>query len=1117
MKTITTQALQVTFLMFFTLLVAGCSSGGNDGGGGGGGGGGGPTITGTGDVIGHFIDGPVSGLVYINSLTIAANKEHKTGDNGEFKYTPGEVTTFSYGGVEIGEAKVGFVNGKAYITPQSFLIGNENSATLANILRFLQTLDSNNNHDDGISLPNIEGSITNPNINFDQSGKDFESDLNLQAFLAETNTTTTLIGIDEALQNFEEASEVEGIDTDSDEDGVADLYDDLPENSSGDKDGDGELNPDDNCPLIENADQLDTDDDGIGDVCDPDRDGDGDLNGADNCPLLVNADQLDTDGDLIGNACDTDDDNDELSDAEEATLGTNPLLEDTDSDGDRDDADNCPLTANANQTNTDGDSEGNACDADDDNDGLSDTEEGVLGTDPLLVDTDSDGADDFDDNCPIVSNTLQTDTDGDDLGDLCDDDADVPHPVDDLASVFGNSSNNNITVIDNDSFGVDGAGSAAIQITTAPENGSASVNENGTANDPTDDTIVYSPNNDFIGSDSLAYQLTDNSGSTTTASVSITVELQFTSFSANSTSNPKEVTFSWTGNGLTAADHFTLLVNPDGSSGFTEVAGSNAIIDSVTNHEIEIAVHLTDWVNAQYRLEAQASDGSVLSSTELSIVNELSSVDHIGFVKASNTDAGDLFGYKTALSSDGLTLAVSAPREDSASLGVNGSEFDATFIRDSGAIYVFVKQGQQWVKEAYLKSPASDIEDWFGRSVALSGDGNTLVVGADEEGSNATGINGDSGNNSYLNSGAVYVFTRENETWTQPFYLKAGNTGSGDLFGFDVDISSDGNTIVVGAKAEDGASTGVNGVDQVSNTVINSGAGYVFAKEAGSWVQKAYIKASNTGVNDFFGNTVSTCSDGSVIAIAGVSDDSNAVGIGGDQANDDLSNSGAVYIFEKNVGVWSQKSYVKASNSMEDAVFGTSLDLSDDCATLVVGAYGEKSASTGVNGSQLDDGLNFAGSAYIFTRGSSDWEQQAYIKASNTAQADLFGSGVVLSGEGNLLAVSALQESSSATGVNGDQTDNSKSKSGAVYVFSRDQENWNQVSYVKAANTGTTINFGGNTLSSIGGYPVLSNISMDSGGTTFAVGASNEDSSGVGVNGGLTVNGAINSGAVYLY
>jgi Glucodextranase, domain B/Thrombospondin type 3 repeat/Bacterial TSP3 repeat len=95
-------------------------------------------------------------------------------------------------------------------------------------------------------------------------------------------------------------------------------------------------NPLDNCRIVINTDQSDIDNDGLGDVCDVsanDLDGDGILNGVDNCSTVHNPSQLNTDTDSAGDACDTDDDNDGLSDTDEILLGSNSLLADTDGDG----------------------------------------------------------------------------------------------------------------------------------------------------------------------------------------------------------------------------------------------------------------------------------------------------------------------------------------------------------------------------------------------------------------------------------------------------------------------------------------------------------------------------------------------------------------------------------------------------------------------------------------------------------------------------------------------------------------------------------------------------------------------------------------------------------------
>jgi len=107
--------------------------------------------------------------------------------------------------------------------------------------------------------------------------------------------------------------------------------------------------------------------------------------------------------------------------------------------------------------------------------------------------------------------------------------------------------------------------------------------------------------------------------------------------------------------------------------------------------------------------------------------------------------------------------------------------------------------------------------------VAIAGD--TVVVGAYLEASNATGVNGNQSANSANGSGAAYVFTRSAGVWSQQAYLKASNTGAGDLFGISVAIAGD--TVVVGAYGEASNATGVNGT-QSDNSAGTSGAAYVY-------------------------------------------------------------------------------------------------------------------------------------------------------------------------------------------------------------------------------------------------------------------------------------------------
>ncbi len=266
---------------------------------------------------------------------------------------------------------------------------------------------------------------------------------------------------------------------DDDSDGLVNLIEIMlgtdPNNT--DSDGDGVSDGVDAFPSV-SAEWKDTDGDGIGDNSDGDIDGDGLTNGdesiygtnpliadtdgdafqdgADNCRVVSNADQRDTDGDGRGDGCEDDSDGDGLSDADEAFYGTNRLFADTDGDGlgDRteinigsdplstdtdgdsraDGSDNCPTGANADQLDTDSDRTGDVCDTDRDNDGI-----------PNATD-----------NCALTGNAEQSDADLDDLGDACDMDIDgdlVPNETDNCPYVDNPAQS--VTDADSDSVSVD--------------------------------------------------------------------------------------------------------------------------------------------------------------------------------------------------------------------------------------------------------------------------------------------------------------------------------------------------------------------------------------------------------------------------------------------------------------------------------------------------------------------------------------------------------------------------------------------------------------------------------------------------------------------------------------
>ncbi len=424
---------------------------------------------------------------------------------------------------------------------------------------------------------------------------------------------------------------------------------------------------------------------------------------------------------------------------------------------------------------------------------------------------------------------------------------------------------------------------------------------------------------------------------------------------------------------------------------------------------------------------------------------------------------------------------------------IGHSQFLRIVIDDADAIYPLTIDPV--AQQAYLKASNTGANDQFGFAVAVSGD--TVVVGAPLEDSSATGVNGNGANNSASNSGAAYVFVRNGSgVWTQQAYLKAPNAETGDGFGWSVAVS--GNWVVVGAPFEDSSATTTPGVlaDPADNSAVDAGAAYTFVRSGTNWFHFEYLKASNTGANDQFGFAVAVSGD--TVVVGAPLEDSSATGVNGNGANNSASNSGAAYVFVRD-GIWNVQAYLKASNTDAGDNFGTAVALSGD--TVVVGTPGEGSSASGVNGNQADNGAGSSGAAYVFDRAAGGvWSQQAYLKASNSGAFDFFGQSVAVSGD--TIVVGALGEDSAATGVNGNQVNNSASASGAAYVFVGDGTTWSQQAYLKASNTGAGDNFGHSVAAS---------------GDIVVVGARRESSSAMGVDGNQGSNSVPDSGAAYIF
>ena len=510
----------------------------------------------------------------------------------------------------------------------------------------------------------------------------------------------------------------------------------------------------------------------------------------------------------------------------------------------------------------------------------------------------------------------------------------------------------------------------------------------------------------------------------------------------------------------------------------------------------------------------------------------------VAYIKASNAEAYDHFacgggnqghtGTAIALSGDANTMAVGAPFESGGSRGVNGNQNDNSMYA-AGAVYVYIRQGQSWTPQAYVKASNPGINDHFGSSVVLSRDGNTMAVAAHWEASGATGINGNQNDDSIPQAGAVYIFTRTGTNWTQQAYIKASNTGNaaqgdGDQFGFSLALSGDGNTVAVGAITEDSGARQING-NQNDDSAASAGAVYVFSRTGTTWTQQAYVKSANQDAGDLLGFSVALSFEGNTLAAAAFNESGSGRGI--NQPDDNKSQgSGALYVFTRQNGAWGQEAYIKASRGETSDGFGFATSISADGNTIAVGSGDEACLTPGIDPPGCADdappgrGANiWVGAAYVFVKNGTTWSEQSFIKAPNARPYNSFGVRLALSGDGNALAVTSYLEDNAGHGVRPPQIQqflvqesfnawrehkNEAEESGAAYLFTRSGNKWTAGAYIKADNTDAGDEFG-------------SAVAISGDGHTLVVGAHQEDSAARGVNGNQADNSASDSGAAYVF
>jgi hypothetical protein len=537
--------------------------------------------------------------------------------------------------------------------------------------------------------------------------------------------------------------------------------------------------------------------------------------------------------------------------------------------------------------------------------------------------------------------------------------------------------------------------------------------------------------------------------------------------------SPKNVHFVW--NGASGPVTF-YMVERSLSAGLFGQFGFNT--PGLANElDVEIPVHLTTWdSSSQLRVRACNEYGCGPPSAQIPFTQPDSNLP-IGYFKADNSAAGEKFGSATALSADGNTMVVGAPFR-----GTDGGV-------SPGAAYVFTKNSAGWAQQAILTPSDNPTENKeFGFSVAISADGNTVAVGAPKRakgtilGAGAGYIfgrigsvwmlhgdpivdlsyattNGKFGYSIALSGdGNTVVFGSPASDYNLPNsssnigivqtnkrpllgaglwpYITVTHPGiQNQAFGCSVSLSFDGLTMAVGACGDDFTSPGIilNNTQVRTGTSTNSGSAYVYKFNApfALWgfdsggAPDVWFKPNLVAAGDLFGSWVSLSADANTLA----------VGAPGQSAT-----QGAAYVYQK-TNVWTEV-LIKASNPGSGDEFGATAALTADGLTLAVSAPNEDGNTPGVNGAINESGMN-TGAVYVFKPGSngwSNWQQQSYVKAPNPGDNDLFGAfSVSLSADGKTMAVGAPQEDSNENSVRtmtGNSLPNdSATNAGAVYLY----------------------------------------------------------------------------------
>jgi hypothetical protein len=345
----------------------------------------------------------------------------------------------------------------------------------------------------------------------------------------------------------------------------------------------------------------------------------------------------------------------------------------------------------------------------------------------------------------------------------------------------------------------------------------------------------------------------------------------------------------------------------------------------------------------------------------------------------------------------------------------------------TGAAWVYTRSNGAWTQQGskLVGTGAVGGADQ-GQSVALSADGNTAILGGP-------------GDNNGI--GAAWVFTRSSGVWTQQGNKLVGSGAVGSaLQGVSVALSADGNTALVGGPSDNGA---------ISDAAV--GAAWVFTRSGGVWAQQGdkLVGTGAVGTSDQ-GWSVALSADGNTAILGGPSDNGGSF----------CGAVGAAWVFTRSGGIWTQQgSKLVANDAVVPSYQGSSVAISADGNTALVGGPSD-------NGGVSGDGI---GAAWVYTRSSGVWTQQGN---------KLVGTGAVVpSNQGSSVAISADGNTAILGGPRDGNSDGFGNAVGAAWVFTRSDGVWtqqgdklvgsgavgfaNQGSSVAISADGNTANLGG--------------------------------------------------------